>query len=121
VGKKRILVIEDSLTSLLLIDHALKKEGYEIKLASSINEAIKSIKVRAPEIIVLDLNMPGLTGYDFLEMRKQMNIEKVPVIVVSALDSQESIARTKALGVTEFMAKPLKVEMFLAKIKALID
>lgn len=119
VNEKRILVIEDSFTSFLLIQHALKKEGFITVLASNINEAVHSIKESKPDIIVLDLNMPGLTGYDFLEMRDKLDIKSVPVIVVSALDSPESVARTKELGAYEFLAKPIKVEKFVEKIKSL--
>lgn len=120
VDRKRILVIEDSFTSFLLIQHALKKEGYETLLAPTINEAVNIISEKKPDIIVLDLNMPGLTGYDFLEMREKLGIVAVPIIVVSALDSPESIARTKELGAFEFLAKPLKVEQFVLKIKSLV-
>ena len=71
---KTILIIEDSYTSLLLLENTLKLEGYETQLALSVKEAIELITKQIPDLIILDLNMPEISGYDFLNMRDQLKI-----------------------------------------------
>jgi diguanylate cyclase len=117
---KKILVIEDSLTSFLLIDYALKTEGVQSIHASNIDEAFILLKESLPDIIILDLNLPEVSGYDFLEMRHKLGITNIPVIVVSAMDSPESIAKTKVLGVSDFIAKPLKTDILINKVKTIL-
>ena len=118
---KTILIIEDSYTSFLLIAETLKFEGYETQLANDVKEALTLIDKKIPGLIILDLNMPEITGYDFLRMRNQLKIEKVPIIVVSALDSPESINQAKSLGASDFIPKPVKLNLVVEKVKALID
>lgn len=118
--KKTVLIIEDSYTSLVLMQDTFRLEGYETQLAVGVKEAIELINKKIPDLIILDLNMPEINGYDFLGMKEELKIERVPVIVVSALDSPESIQRAKALGASEFISKPVKLKLVIDKVKALI-
>lgn len=121
MGKVRtILVIDDSNTSLLLLEWALKKEGHNVLLASSVTEARKLIEAGKPDLILLDLFMPDVTGYEFLKMKSELNIEDIPVIIVSAYDSQESVKQTKELGATKFIAKPFNMEEIVKTVQNLI-
>jgi DNA-binding response OmpR family regulator len=120
MSDKTILIIEDSYSSQLLLEHTLRFAGYKSQLALNVNEAIKLIKDKIPDLIILDLNMPELSGFDFLEMKGKLNIEKIPVIVVSALDSHESIQHSKDLGVSCFISKPVKLDLVVEKVKSLI-
>ncbi len=119
--KRTILIIEDSYTSLVLMQDTFRLEGYETQLAVGVKEAIELINKKIPDLIILDLNMPDISGYDFLGMKKQLKIERIPVVVVSALDSPESIQRAKDLGASEFIRKPVKLKLVIEKVKALID
>lgn len=118
--KKRILCIDDSNAALLLLEYALGQAGYEAILALSVKQALEMIEIKMPDLILLDLSMPGISGYEFLEMRKKLKIDPVPVIVVSAFDAPDSIARVKSLGAVDFMSKPLKLEMILKKISTIL-
>lgn len=115
--KKKILCIDDSLTARLLIEYALEEAGYIGYTARSVEEATDMIRNDPPDMILLDLSMPDISGYDFLKMRDQMHLNKVKIIVISAYDSPESIKMTKDLGVVEFISKPIKVQNLLDKIK----
>ena len=117
---KTVLIIEDSYTSYLLIAETLKFEGYEIQYAVDVSEALTLIANKPPDLIILDLNMPEMTGYDFLSMKEQLGIECVPVIVVSALDSPESKSKVKTLGGTDFIPKPVNLKLLIERVKSLI-
>ncbi|MFO7658028.1 MAG: response regulator, partial [Bacteroidales bacterium] len=59
---------------------------------------------------LLDLMMPNISGFDFLKMKSELNLESIPVIVVSAFDSPESVQKAKELGINEFIPKPYKID-----------
>jgi CheY-like chemotaxis protein len=114
--KRKILCIDDSNTALLLLEYALGEEGYETLLAASVKEAIVLISSQKPDLILLDLSMPEISGYDFLHMKHQLKLDDVPVIIISAFDSSESIESVKKMGAVEFIAKPIKISVVLEKI-----
>jgi DNA-binding response OmpR family regulator len=115
--KKKILCIDDSGTALVLMEYGLNEAGFQAMLALSVEEAIQIIKIQIPDLILLDLSMPTISGYDFLEMRAKLKIENVPIIVISAFDSQDSVLKTRKLGATDFISKPIKIEAILEKIR----
>ena len=115
--KKKILCIDDSNTALLLLEYALNEAGFQAILAQDVEEAIQIIKTHAPDLILLDLSMPEISGYDFLKMRDKLNIESLPVIVISAYDSAQSVSTIMELGAVDFISKPIKIEEVLRKIK----
>jgi DNA-binding response OmpR family regulator len=119
-AQKTILIVEDSYTSFLLLAETLRFEGFEAQMASDVKEALKLISKQVPDLILLDLNMPEITGYDFLKMRDQLNISNVPIIVISALDSPESVNKTKSLGAADFISKPVSLGLMVEKVKSLI-
>jgi putative two-component system response regulator len=114
---RTILIIDDSNTSLVLLEWALKEEGYNILIAADVNEARKIIARTKPDLILLDLFMPNVSGYDFLKMKPELNIEKTPIIIVSAYDSQDSVKQTKDLGASEFIAKPFNIRQIIETVK----
>jgi DNA-binding response OmpR family regulator len=118
---KKILCIDDSNTALLLLEYSLNEAGYQAITALTVGEAIEIINKEIPDLILLDLSMPAVSGYDFLKMRSQLNIEKVPVIVVSAYDSLDSVESTRDLGAVDFVSKPISIETILKKINALLN
>lgn len=112
-SSKTILIIDDSNTSLTLLEWSLEKAGFNTVLALSVSEAQKIIKKTKPDMILLDLMMPNVSGYDFLKMRSEMNINKIPIIIVSAYDSNDSVKQAQDLGANEFISKPFKIEQIV--------
>lgn len=119
--KKKILCIDDSLTARLLMDYALTEAGYICFSARSVDEAMELIAADAPDLILLDLSMPDVSGYDFLKMKDQLNLKNVKIIVISAYDSTDSIEMTRKLGVVDFISKPIKVQDVLERIKIQLE
>jgi CheY-like chemotaxis protein len=109
--KRTVLCIDDSSTALILLEYALNV------LALSVKEAIQIINKQIPDLILLDLSMPAISGYEFLEMRAKLNLQKVPIIVVSAYDSKESVSKIQDLGAIDFISKPIRIETLMEKIR----
>jgi DNA-binding response OmpR family regulator len=119
--KKKILCIDDSLTARLLIEYVLTEAGYICFVAESVDNARQMIRNNKPDMIILDLSMPGISGYDFLKMRDKLNLIDIKIIVISAYDSPESIRMAKDLGVDDFISKPIRIQEVLDRIKLQLE
>jgi putative two-component system response regulator len=115
-NKKKILIIDDSNTALVLMEFALKEAGYISLAASNVKEATKLMEKHSPDLILLDLSMPEISGYDFLKRKNELHIDHIPIIIVSAYDSVESIELTRSLGAVDFIAKPIRLDAMMDKI-----
>lgn len=123
--KKEILIIDDSVTNVFLIESVLNEYGYGVSSALNAKEAMKKIEKKKPNLILLDLLMPQVSGFDFIvEIKENTELKNIPVVIVSAVTDEESIERIMKLGAVEFVRKPVvltslieKIEETLAKVK----
>ncbi len=113
-----ILVIDDSSTALLLMEYALNEAGYSTHTVTNVRQAIDYLNENNPRLILLDLSMPEISGFDFLNMRSELHLDKTPIIVVSAFTSQETIHNAMELGANDFVPKPILINALMEKIKA---
>ncbi|MFA6251154.1 MAG: response regulator [Candidatus Paceibacterota bacterium] len=103
---KKVLIIEDDSFLQGLEAGKLKKEGYEIVTASTGEEAMKKITDPEINIILLDLILPGIDGFEVLQKIRSTEASKnIPVIVFSNLSEEKDIKKSKELGATDFMVK----------------
>jgi CheY-like chemotaxis protein len=106
-----ILVIDDSNTNIVLLQAVLNGKGYKIETALSVKEAYNIMNRNMPDLILLDLLMPRINGYDFLkEMKAGAKTKDIPVIVISALTDQENVNMAMALGAQDFIKKPVDIQ-----------
>jgi DNA-binding NtrC family response regulator len=115
--KNTILVIDDSNTALLLMEYALNDAGYQTRMSSCVKDAVSYLEKSCPAMVLLDLSMPEISGYDFLTMRSELHLENTPIIVVSAYDSEESIKSALQLGAIDFISKPIHIDTLIEKIR----
>ena len=114
---KTILVIDDSTTNVVLLQAVLNNKGYIIETALNVKDAYTVVNRKIPDLILLDLLMPRINGYEFLkEIKANDKTCKIPVIVVSALTDQENIQRSMALGANEFITKPVDIQKLLEMV-----
>ncbi len=112
-----ILIIEDVPEMSELIAMYLKKDGMIPEIAASAEEGLSLLRERTPDLIILDLNLPGMSGFDFLKrFRKEQ--QTTPVIIVSARDADEDIITGLGIGADEFVTKPFSPRVLVAKVKA---
>jgi two-component system, OmpR family, alkaline phosphatase synthesis response regulator PhoP len=118
--EKEILVVDDSTTTLVLLEYFLQENGYNSFLASDVEEAIEYLKNKKPNLIILDIQLPKITGYEFLRILKREN-NTIPVIMISAIDTSESKILVKDLGAIGYITKPFKLDELLNKIVEFIN
>ena len=120
--KKEVLIIDDSNTSLVLLESLLKRYGYKVISASNGMQGLDLLKKNTPDLIFLDLKMPVLDGFEFLEkVRKNGDYINIPIVILSAATDSESIKRGVELGVTDYLSKPLDPEKVIELTKSILS
>ena len=115
---KRIMVVEDSATTRNVIMKMLVKEGYEVVTAKDGIEAVAMYPQTNPDLILLDIIMPGMDGYETLAtLKKKHNLNDTPVIMLTAKDSLLDKVKGKISGSTEYLTKPFNALELIRKIK----
>ncbi len=114
----KILVIEDVPEMAELVAMYLTKDGMAVQTAGSAEEGLDIIEKDIPDLIILDLNLPGMSGFDFLKKFRNGHTATVPVIVASARDEDEDIIKALGVGADEFVTKPFSPRVLVAKVNA---
>jgi DNA-binding response OmpR family regulator len=106
-GVARILVVEDDPIILRLLEVNLGLEGFEVETAAHGEEALEKAKTAPPALILLDVMMPGLSGWEVArQLKEERSTADVPVILLSARAQEEDRRRGQELGVDEYITKP---------------
>jgi DNA-binding response OmpR family regulator len=116
-----VLIVDDSSTNNLLLESALKKHAFKIITAVNGKGALSILNKNKIDIVLLDIMMPGMSGYDVMEeMSKNEKLASVPVIMVSARNKIEDGKKSKELGAVDYFEKPLKLDKLIARVKELV-
>ena len=116
-----ILVVDDSTTNVVLLEAILDEKGYRIETALNAKEAYAIIAQQIPDLILLDLLMPKISGFDFLaQIRSNENTRNTPVIVVSALTDEENITKIMEMGAIDFIKKPIDLQYLVEKVESVL-
>ncbi len=119
VDRKRILVIDDDLPLRGMLSAALRQHGFQVLLAGDGEEGQRALKIHHPDVILLDLAMPKVNGWDFLQrLRETGHLGKVPVIVVSAHLRSDPQAILQ-MGVSAILPKPFNLAELIDLIEHL--
>jgi DNA-binding response OmpR family regulator len=121
VAPARILVVDDEPDCLSIIQCRLEWSHYDVITASDGAEGLKIAEEENPDIVLLDTNMPVMDGLEMLErMRKNPRLKDTPVIMVTALCGMNDIAAASALGVADYVTKPVDFTSLLEKISNIL-
>jgi DNA-binding response OmpR family regulator len=114
----RILIIEDVAEMADLIRLYLSKEGVEASACDTAEKAIEIFGKERFDLVVLDINLPGMDGFEFLQRLRRTS--SVPVIIVSARDADEDMILGLGIGADEFVTKPFSPKVLVARVRALL-
>lgn len=114
----KVLVVDDVMPNVLLLKVMLSNEKFNIITASNGEQAIEQVRNERPDLILLDVMMPGLTGYDVAQvLQKDAETAKIPIIFLTALNTSEDIVRGFHMGGSDFISKPFNKEVLLVRVK----
>ena len=113
-----ILVVDDTKENLRILVDALGEEGYQVRPALSGRIALEAARKEAPDLILLDILMPGMDGYQVCEaLKADPLLSDVPVIFISALDETADKMKGFGVGGVDYISKPFQMEEVLARVK----
>ena len=116
-----ILAVDDTPTNISLLA-GLLGEQYKVKAATSGAKALELAAANPPDLILLDIMMPGLSGYDVLErLRADVRLRHIPVIMISAIDEIESVIRCIELGAEDYLPKPFNPTLLRTRVGASLE
>lgn len=117
----KILIVDDDVTITSLMESLVKMEGHEPTIVNDSLQAVDVARSVKPDLITLDLMMPGLTGYDVCQLLHQdPEFSDTPIIIISAKDDTQSKEMAFAAGARDYITKPFNIEDFLNKINTFI-
>lgn len=105
-GQVKILVVEDDKFLQKILVTKFVKEGFDVRAASDGEEAMQALLAATPDIVLLDLILPKMSGFDVLtEVKTSPKLKHLPVVILSNLGQEEDIIRAREIGATEFLVK----------------
>ena len=120
--KPEILTVDDTPASLKLIVEILQVEGYKVRPAPNAEAALAAIKAKIPELILLDIRMPGMDGFELMQkLQSDERTKDIPVIFLSASVDVESHIKGFELGAVDFVDKPFQQAELLARVRTHIE
>jgi len=121
-GTRRVLVVEDSPTIIAVVKYFLELEGFEVLTADSGTEGLELARKHRPDVIVSDLNMPGMDGMALVEaLRRDPLTSDAAIVILTSESSVESEARGLAVGADDYLLKPVEPRRLAARVKALLS
>jgi Response regulators consisting of a CheY-like receiver domain and a winged-helix DNA-binding domain len=116
--RKKVLIVDDERLTRAILQHNVVLAGYDVIIASNGQEGMQKIQEETPDLVVVDLVMPDMTGFEMCRrIRSNEQTKKTPVIVVSALQSQADMDEAKLSGADVYLTKPIKSEEFVNHVK----
>jgi two-component system, sensor histidine kinase and response regulator len=117
-----ILVIDDTTENLQVVGSILREAGYKVLVATNGNAGLQIADKELPELILLDIMMPGMDGFSCAEsLKSNISTSKIPIIFLSARTDQESILKAFEIGGCDYISKPFIAKELLARVKSMLQ
>ena len=116
-----VFIIDDDETALLIAEEVLTSEGFEVETYTNSEEALQIVIDQRPDIVVLDVMMPRIDGYEFCaRMRQNERTREIPILITTGLDDSESITKAYDAGATNFAAKPINWNIEVSRLRYML-
>jgi len=118
---KKIVLAEDEPQIARLVEFKLKKEGYQVICKGNGEEALAAIKTEEPDLILLDVMMPVMDGYEVLRrVKEDENLKNIPVVMLTARAQERDVVKGIDMGADDYITKPFHPAELLARVKRIL-
>lgn len=121
MARERILIVDDEEDILKLLEYNLSKEGYGVSMAVTGEEALVKAKTEQPDLVILDLMLPGIGGLDvYRALRANPATDKIPIVMLTAKGEETDIVTGLELGADDYITKPFSPKVLVARVRAVL-
>ncbi|MCR9148031.1 MAG: response regulator [Rhodobacteraceae bacterium] len=118
---KTVLLIEDEQNIIEAVSFILSRDGWEVKIHANGHDAMDAVRARAPDVVILDVMLPGKSGFDILsEIRADARFADLPVLMLSARGQARDLEMARRAGADRYMTKPFSNAEVLDAVRALV-
>ena len=120
--KKRILIVDDEPNIIVPLEFLMKQNNYDVETATTGEAALELIAGWKPDLILLDIMLPGMDGYEVCQkIRAEKQLNDIKIVFLSAMARSIDIAKGMGLAADDYITKPFATDFVLTKIKELLD
>ncbi|WP_346797902.1 response regulator [Halomonas sp. Bachu 37] len=117
----RVLVVDDEPNIVLSLEFLMEQAGFEVTTAADGEQALVSVKETPPDLLLLDISLPGISGFDVLEqLRGDPETARLPIIMLTAHGREVEREKGMALGADDYITKPFSTQALVSKVQALL-
>nr|WP_320049058.1 response regulator transcription factor [uncultured Desulfuromonas sp.] len=118
---KKILIVEDEEDILALVHYNLSRDGFQVTTATTGEEGVEQARKEHPDLMILDLMLPGMDGLEVCEaLKKDRELRDIPVIMLTAKGEESDIVKGLEMGAADYVTKPFSPKVLLARVKAVL-
>jgi len=119
--KKKILIVDDEPNIVMSLEHAFKKQDFEVFIARDGSEALEILKHQTPNVVLLDIMMPNVDGYQTLRhIKNTFSLQNTKVVFLTAKNKDSDIKKGLKLGADKYLTKPFSVKKIVSEILELL-
>jgi len=121
MAKEHILVVDDEADIRKLVEYNLAKEGYKIACAATGEDALKKARAAVPDLVILDLMLPGVDGLEVCRLLKSdAKTQRIPIVMLTAKGEESDIVAGLELGAADYVTKPFSPRVLVARVRAVL-
>ncbi|MBS3667780.1 response regulator transcription factor [Vreelandella boliviensis] len=118
----KVLVVDDEPNIVLSLEFLMEQAGFEVVTAEDGEQALASVNESQPDLLLLDISLPGISGFDVLErLRSEATTAQLPIIMLTAHGRDVEREKGMALGADDYITKPFSTQSLVEKVKALLS
>ena len=119
---KKLLVADDEPNIVISLEYLMKREGYDVLVATDGNQALEAIQREQPSLVLLDVMMPGKTGFEVCQaVRADPALDGVRILMLTAKGRETDVSKGLALGANAYMTKPFSTRELVQKVAELLE